>query len=221
MFIGVDQRLGCGEGDRCLTDSARPDDGQQPVPFYQRRDPAHRIGAPDQSGQPRGQIMVSPDRRGRRHRRPRHLCGSDGRNKAIALARGGSDVAPAAAPIPQRPPQRADLEFEVALLDKGVPPRAGHQFVFANQLARTLDQSDEEIERATAEANRLVAFEQQALLREQTKGSERDRPVARSGGVIGHSSSRLTSDKFVQLVQEPLCRPEVGSLEPFGEASKD
>jgi hypothetical protein len=30
------------------------------------------------------------------------------------------------------------LEFEISLLDKGAPPHAGHQLVFADQLPRAL-----------------------------------------------------------------------------------
>jgi len=34
---------------------------------------------------------------------------------------------------PQCPPQGADLEFEIALLDNGAPPHPGHQFVPTDQ----------------------------------------------------------------------------------------
>jgi len=41
---------------------------------------------------------------------------------------------------PQCPPQGADLEFEIPLLDKGAPPHPGHQLVFPDQLPRALHQ---------------------------------------------------------------------------------
>jgi hypothetical protein len=47
--------------------------------------------------------------------------------------------------IPQYPAQNADLEFEIAFLDKGAGPGAGHQLVLADDLSRTLDQGDQDI----------------------------------------------------------------------------
>jgi len=84
------------------------------------------------------QILVSPRRRGRQCCGCRRLFDTDRGDKAITLTRRRRDVPPAGASIAQRPPQGADLEFEVPLLDKGAPPHAGDQFVFADQLPRAL-----------------------------------------------------------------------------------
>jgi hypothetical protein len=59
----------------------------------------------------------------------------------------------------QSPAQRADLEFEIALLDNGVGPDAGDQIVFADHLAQVLDQSDQNVQGAAAKPNGLFAFQ--------------------------------------------------------------
>ncbi len=79
---------------------------------------------------------------GLRFRRPRLLCARDGRDEAIAASRDIDQISVAAA---QGPAQDADLEFEIALLDKGAGPGAGHQLVLADHLAGPLDQGDQDI----------------------------------------------------------------------------
>ena len=141
MFIGVDRGLCRGEGDRGLADAAGPDNAHQPVSLQPRHDPADGIGASDQPDELLRQIMILSCRRGRQWCGCRRLCDTDRSDKPITLARRSRDVAPATASIAQRPPQGADLEFEISLLDNGAPPHAGHQLVFADQLPRALHQS--------------------------------------------------------------------------------
>ena len=64
------------------------------------------------------------------------------------------------AAVTQRPPQRADLQLEVALLDDRRRPGAGDQFLFADHLAGTPDHGSEDVKGAAAKPNRLVALEQ-------------------------------------------------------------
>jgi hypothetical protein len=89
-------------------------------------------------------------RRGRQWCRCRRRCNCNRGEKAITLARRCRDVPPAAASIAQRPPQGADLEFEIPLLDKGALPHPGDQLVFPDQLPRALHQSGQNIGRTPA-----------------------------------------------------------------------
>ena len=128
--------------------------------------------------------MILSCRRGRQCCGCRRLCDTDRGDKAITLARRRRDVPPAAASIAQRPPQGADLEFEISLLDKGAPPHAGHQLVFPDQLPGALHQSGQNIKRAAAHTHRVIVFEQKPLCRNQAEGAERDRAFGRDE--IGH-----------------------------------
>jgi hypothetical protein len=57
--------------------------------------------------------------------------------------------------------QRADLDFEVALFDDGVRPYLGDQFGPTDGLAAPVDQSDQKIERPTADTNRRITVQKQ------------------------------------------------------------
>ena len=81
------------------------------------------------------------------------------------------------------------MDPEVALLDVGVGPDAGNQLVLRHQLAGPLDQHDQDIERAAAEPDRSVGFQQQLLGRKQTEKPERKRPLGRNDGLLRHFTS--------------------------------
>src|SRR6266404_8305964 len=117
-------------------------------------------------------------RRGGRQWCGRRLCDTDRGDKAITLARRRRDVPPAAASIAQRPPQGANLELEISLLDKGAPPHAGHQLLFADQLSGAFHQSGQDIKRAAAHRHRIVAFKEKSLCWKEPEGGERDRALA-------------------------------------------
>lgn len=82
--------------------------------------------------------------------RPVSLC-RNRRNEAVASSRDGNDVAGARTPVAERPPQGGDLDPEIAPIDHGVGPGASQQLFLADDLAGTVDQSDQEIERAAAD----------------------------------------------------------------------
>jgi hypothetical protein len=150
---------------------ARSDDCEKALARQQSREPADDIGAADQSRQLGRQVVRVFCCGGLRRRLPWAVRERDRRDEAVA-ASGNIDQIPVAAA--QRPAQRADLKFEIALLDKGVRPDAGHQLVLADHLARVLDQGDQNIQGAAAETNGLVALEQQPSIREKAEGAKRD-----------------------------------------------
>ena len=75
----------------------------------------------------------------------------------------GESAAVSFGPYRLFPAQRADLKFEIALVDMGIGPDPRHQLVPADNFARMLDQGDQHIERAATETNRFVALQQQSL----------------------------------------------------------
>ncbi len=96
------------------------------------------------------------------------------RDKAVATTGNIDQIPIAAMAVAQRPPQGGDMDRKIALHDGRARPDAGHQLLLADQLAGALDQGYQDIESTTAEANRLVAVQQEPLRRKQAKGSECD-----------------------------------------------
>jgi hypothetical protein len=81
------------------------------------------------------------------------------------------------------------MDFEIPLLDNSVWPDKGHKLVLSNQLARALHQRDQDIQSPAAEAYRPIAFQQQSLCHEQTKGTEaRALALGRAGGRRGEGA---------------------------------
>jgi hypothetical protein len=66
------------------------------------------------------------------------------------------------------------MDSKIGRLDKYVGPNPTHQFVFADQLTWSLKQHDQDLQSATPEAHRLVAFEQKKLRRAQAERPERN-----------------------------------------------
>jgi hypothetical protein len=77
-------------------------------------------------------------------------------------------------PIAQCAAQRGNMDRKVGRLDEYVGPNPTHQFVFADQLTWSLKQHDQDLQSATPEARRLVAFEQKKLRRAQAERPERN-----------------------------------------------
>ena len=63
-------------------------------------------------------------------------------------------------PSAKRAAQRGNMELEIAFDDEGMGPDPRDQLRLADQLAGTFDESDQEIESATAETDGLVTFQQ-------------------------------------------------------------
>jgi hypothetical protein len=53
------------------------------------------------------------------------------------------------------------LSSEVALIDSKARPDTGEQFVFGDDLARALNQNNQEVECTSADANGGISFKQQ------------------------------------------------------------
>lgn len=83
------------------------------------------------------------------------------------------------------------MNLEIAFLYNGRRPDARHEFVLGDQLTRTLDEGDQNLQCSTAETESLVAVQQQPLRRKQTVAAEGDRALGRSGGPISQLNPPL------------------------------
>ena len=94
------------------------------------------------------------------------------RNEAIASTRYIRNVAVAGSAVAQDLAKGTNMDPEIGLLDKGAWPDTGHQLILADKLSSSLDQRDQDVERATTRAKRLVALEQHPPRRNKPKTPE-------------------------------------------------
>lgn len=96
--------------------------------------------------------------------------------------------------VTKRPAQGSDVDPEIAFFDERIRPNTPNQLLLRDELAGAFGQSDQNIERAAAETNRLVAFQKELLGRKQTKRSERDRGPECTCRLISQRLTPLNSD---------------------------
>ncbi len=173
MLMNLDQLLGHGESDGGLADATGSNDAEKSVARQLFHETANDLRATNQTRQKGGQIVPTPcwrylGRRGPPLFRERNCC-----HKAVASTGNIDQIPIAAMAVAQRPPQGGDMDRKIALHNDRARPNAGHQLLLADEFAGVLDQGDQDIKSATAEANGLVAVQQQPLRRKQAKGAER------------------------------------------------
>jgi hypothetical protein len=105
----------------------------------------------------------------------------DGGDEAVAAPRDVYDEPVAIAPIVQRAAQRGNMDCKVGRLDKYVGPNPIHQFLLADQLTWSFKQHGQDLQSATPQAHRLVAFEQEKLRRAQAERPEHNFARCRDG----------------------------------------
>ncbi len=168
------QRVGDRHGDRRLADAARPDDGDEALRQELCSQRGDGLRPADQ--QPRGR------RERLRLRRPGADSGRavavrapDRRGEGVAAAGNVDDVFVRA--LPQRLPQGGDLHPKIGFLDDDVRPDAFDQLPPAHDLARPVDQRDQDVKRAAPQHDRFDACAHAldpALRCGQAERSERD-----------------------------------------------
>lgn len=110
------------------------------------------------------------------HRQLCSILGSPYRDWGDEAVAASGDVDDEAIPIltvTQRAAQRRHMNSEVGGLNENVGPNASHQVLLADQLSVAFKQSNQDVQSATSERHRLVAFQQKQLRSEQAKRSER------------------------------------------------
>jgi len=126
---------------------------------------------------------------------------SDRRDKAITAPEDRRDVSAAGLTIHQGAPQRGNTNLEIALSDERLGPYLRDQLRFADNLARTFHESDQEIEGATADRDGLVTFQQKSSCPEQperTKGYFELGRVILAVNCLDHQSCAGTRRRYVQ-----------------------
>src|SRR5262249_7226036 len=106
------------------------------------------------------------------------------RDKSVTTAREGDDIALAGTAIVQRLSQRRDMDPERGLFDESAPASPGGPLLFRDRLAGAFDQCDQNVERTTTEAHRLLVVEQHSLRRDQPERSEDEGFVIHGGTVL-------------------------------------
>src|SRR5258707_15775443 len=122
----------------------------------------------------------------RRLRRSGLVSDRDPRDEPVTLPLARLQIAAAVPPVTKGPPQGGDLELQISFCDMGARPDAGDQLFLADKLAGSLEERDQDFQRATSETNRRLAVEQEPPAWKQAEGAERERPVGRERARIGH-----------------------------------
>ena len=128
-----------------------------------------------------------------------HRC-----DKGVAAAGVVGDIASARSAIPKRVPQRRDMDAQGAVIDDRIRPGAGDQLFLGDHFAGVLDQCDQNIERTTAEAQRLPVVKQHSLRRDQPERSE-------DKGLVIHGGTVLPTRGFIQ---RPLNFAKIDGMVP-------
>ena len=150
-----------GKCHRGLAQSARSDDGHEPLGRQLVTDFANDLVAPHHSREQRWQRVVSfrkvvGSRQTRRIPRRR-------RNEAITAAHHIREIALAAFAGVEGLAQRRDMDPKGDLFDEKPGPNLGHQLPLADHFTRMLDQNEQDIERTAAKLDRLIGLLENAL----------------------------------------------------------
>ena len=161
MLIGLDLPVRHSDSERGLADPAWSYERDQTLVWQSPRERADDIAATDHPPENARQVVLALCRgNGLRRSLSGTLCDRDRGYKTVPAPGNVNQIPIAAA---QRSAECRDVDFEVALLDKGAGPDAGHEVVLADEFAGMLHERDQNIERPAAETDRIVAFKHQAL----------------------------------------------------------
>jgi hypothetical protein len=161
VLISADRSLGDGEADRGLANATRPDNRDQAPTRELRNKRCHDVLATNHPSCRERQIVP---------RRPRGCRGQGGpwqrisayrRDEIVALSYSGGDVTIVALSVAEGTTQSVDLDLQIRFFDERRWPGSGNQFLLADHLARTFDQSGQDIEGAAAQSHWLVAVQQE------------------------------------------------------------
>ena len=168
----LDQVMADRHRDRRLADPAGTDDRDQACSVQPSRKPENIVVAPDHPDGTGGQVAVGEARRRCR------LLGQlarlhDRRHEAVASPGQGLDVACAVLPIAERLAQAGHVEPQAAFFHPDVGPDAGQEIVLADELVRTGQQSNQDVERTRAQLYGLTIPGEKPFARDQAERTER------------------------------------------------
>src|SRR5262249_16759916 len=93
-------------------------------------------------------------------------------DEAVASSGNIDDEPVAVFSVAQHAAQCRNMDRKVGRLDESIRPDVCHQFLLADQLACAVKQDNQDFQSAAPKGQRLFAFEQKKLCREQAKWSE-------------------------------------------------
>ncbi|MNQ83264.1 hypothetical protein D3C85_983400 [compost metagenome] len=175
--IMLQQQFTDPQRDGGLADATRPDQGHEAPHRQLPHETADYRITPGDRGQPRRQVMLGFVQVFKRDRRELR-CLLYRRDKAVAALGNVDDVAMAVLPVAKGPPQGGNVHPQVDLLDHRARPDQCDQFLFADHRARVLDQHLQDIQRPSAQPQRLIAFQNQSLIQVECVGAEAQHRVA-------------------------------------------
>jgi hypothetical protein len=97
---------------------------------------------------------------------------SDRRNKSVAPPGIGRDIPSGTFAVAEHSAQRCHLDLKITLVDVGMRPDAGDQLILCDDLAGPIEQCNEDIEGAAAQANGIARVQQEPLCRQQAEGAK-------------------------------------------------
>ena len=124
MIVVGHQPLGHRKRERGLADPARSGDRQRALARQPCREPVDGLAASNQSRHARRQVIWRGDR-GSLQRLQLGFA-LDRSNQGVTAPGNRRDIATTSSPVAEPAPERADLEFEIAVLDKGAGPDPRH-----------------------------------------------------------------------------------------------
>ena len=220
VTVMLQQQFGDSHGHGGLADAARPDQGHE-TPYRELPHQAadHRIATGDRC-QARRQIVLwflqvfEGDGRGRRDLA--HRC-----DEAVTTLGNVDDVTVTVLPVTKGPAQCGDVHAQVDFLNHRPWPDLSDQFVFADHRAGVLDQHLQNIQGPSAQAQRLIAFHDQALIQMEREGAEVQHRVAVDISEAIHASSPAGTCPARESIQAPYlpCNEFRGILAGLGDGT--
>ncbi len=179
-------RMGCRDRDCRLADAAGADNRYDPRLLQIAQNGLDRTRPAKDARCSRWQTLAARRRCGRGACLAGRLGCLNRCDKSVATACHRRDVPGRAWIIAEGPSQGGDIDLEVALVDDNVWPTTCQQLAFVHELAWSLDQCRQNIQRAVSDPDRHLAFEEQLSLGNQHERSEGKGPRSSLREVARH-----------------------------------
>lgn len=167
-----DQFMRDSDGHGRLSQTSRSNNADQSFNGKLRAQLADRFVPAHHALQLRGEGSVSERLRGSHSRWARRLPPLNRRDETVTAARDIRDEARTFPPVPKCFAQISNVNTKVSFLHHDVGPYTLHELASAEYLTRTLNQSDQYVQRTASKWDRLVLPEEQPCRGVQTKWTE-------------------------------------------------
>src|SRR5262249_30455744 len=97
---------------------------------------------------------------------------ADRGHESISMAGYILDITGTGVPLAQHFAQEEDVNAQCAFLDDDIGPHSPDQTGLAEKLSRMLEQGEQDLQRTTSQANRLLVLQQHTLSDEESESTE-------------------------------------------------